>query len=220
MTQPKQGTVITFDDFPKTFEVVERATNKSVLATCIGLTREIAVERIDKKWWKGLLYAREAIRQEPDFHWKWAHLLGSLRSSRGGGYVRGWGVEIEGEEEIQGAIQNRTDALSVSRNSDGTRVPAVYCERLATAPRNRGRLTASKSGRFKGVGTGLLKLAVAHSHYLNGQGRVSLTSVDHPDTIKLYENFGFVSAATLPEDRMVLELTKEAATRYLKEMGL
>lgn len=66
----------------------------------------------------------------------------------------------------------------------------------------------------------MLKLAVAHSHYLNGEGRVNLTSVDHPDTVKLYREFGFSPVTTLPQDTLVMELTKEAATSYLREMGL
>lgn len=220
MAQPEAEHAATFDEFPKTFHLTERATRRQILARCIPLTREVAKERIDKLWWGGLPCGSEVRRREPDVSWRWVDLLGALRSSRGGGYVKGWAVEIDGVDEIQGAILYRTNAFSAHEGPEGERIPAVHGEFLAVAPRNRNRLMAPKLGRFKGVGTGLLKLAIAHSHYINGEGRVNLISVDHTDTVKLYSDFGFSPVSALPQDKLVLELTKEAATRYLKEMGL
>lgn len=221
MSEPAQEPAVTFDEFPKVFQITERVTGRLVLASCVPLTRELAHERIDKKWWVGLPCSKQVRRDEPDYSWKWVDLLGDLRKSKRGGYVRGWAVEVEGEAELQGAILYRIDAVSFHRNPDGTTNPAVYGEYLATAPRNRGRLTAPEPGRFRGVGRGLLKLAVAHSHYLNGEGLVNLSSVNHPDTISLYRRFGFFPVASLPEDTLVvMELAKEAATKYLREMGL
>jgi|GEM_PF-2880117 len=211
----------TFEDFPKDFNVTEKATGKEILARCIPLTRNIAKSRIDKLWWEDLPCDKETRRKEPDLSWKWVELLGSLTNSRGGGYVRGWAVEVEGIVEIQGAILYRMNTFSFFKGKDGESLPAIYAAFLATAPRNRDRLMFPELGKFKGIGTGLLKLAIAHSHYIGGEGRVNLSSVDYPSTVKLYEGFGFSAMSQLPEDRLVLmELTKEAAAKNLKEMGL
>lgn len=219
MPQPPAEPAATFDDFPKSFFLTERATSRQILARCIPLTRDVARLRIDNVWWVGLPCTKDVRRKEPDLSWKWVDLLGELKNSKGGGYVRGWAVETD-EEEVQGTILYRTNAVSYYKGPEGESLPAVYGAYLATAPRNRNRLMAPRLGRFKGVGTGLLKLAVAHSHYLNGRGRVNLTSVNHPHTVKLYRDFGFLPVASLPEDRLVMELTKEAADKYLREMGL
>jgi hypothetical protein len=220
MPPPHAEPAATFDDFPKCFYVTEQSTGTQVLARCIPLTREVARSRIDNVWWHGLPCAKDVRRNEPDLSWSWVDLLGGLKSSKGGGYVRGWAVETDQEGEVQGALLYRTNAISYYKGAEGESIPAVYGAYLAAAPRNRNRLMAPKPGRFRGVGTGLLKLAVAHSHYLNGEGRVNLTSVNHPDTVRLYRRFGFLPVTTVSQDSLVMELPKEAATKYLKEMGL
>src|SRR4051794_31044789 len=107
MSRPESEAAATFADFPKSFPLTDRINGKTVLATCIPLSREIASNRIDKLWWTNLPCSREVRRQEPDQNWRWVDLLGDLKSSKGGGYVRGWAVEVEGEYEVQGAILYR-----------------------------------------------------------------------------------------------------------------
>lgn len=220
MSQRQNGLIETFEDFPKTIYLTERATGLQVPAVFDHLTRQIAREGIDNIWWNETDAPKEKKRAEPDFNWKWVTLLGRLQSSKGAAYVRGWAIRTVGDNKVQGAILYRTNAISFYKTSDGRTQPAIYGEFLATAPWNRQRVIAPRPGRFKGVGTGLLRLAVIHSHFLGGDGRINLTSVDGPETIRVYREFGFLPVAEVPEGRLVFELSKEAAARHIEQAGL
>ena len=71
MTKGDREPAATFDEFPKSFQLIERATRKRIRADCIPMTREVAKERIDKKWWMGLPCSKEVRRKQPDRDWNW-----------------------------------------------------------------------------------------------------------------------------------------------------
>lgn len=212
--------VVSFSNLPKTVQLEERETGWQVEATCIPLTRENASARIDNLWWTHLPCSKDVMREETDRNWKWVTLRGELKSSKQSNYVRGWAVQVDGDPELQGAILYRTNTVSYHERSDGSRPPAVYCARLATAPRNRNSIMHPRLGRYRGVGTSLLRLAVAQSHFIGGAGRVNLEAVDQRHTIEMYRRFGFSEAGWSSRGTLYMELTAQAAERYLREMGL
>lgn len=184
------------------------------------LTRGMAKTEVDNDWWAAMPAPKEVLRREPDRNWRWAELFNELKSKKGGRYVRGWALRTAEDGLVQGVMLYRTNALSHFLGSSGERKPVVYVEYLATAPWNRSRLTKPNPARFRDVGPSLLRLAVAHSHYLGGSGLISLTSVPLPATIERYRQFG-LEAVGDPDDGFVdMELPTEVATRYLREMGL
>lgn len=125
---------------------------------CVGgvheLTRGVA-KKIDLTWWAELQLPKEVRREQPDADWRWIDMRGELQQTFGrNGY--GWCV-CTAEGDCQGAILYQVGGVS-SFDAD---LPTLFCHRLATAPRNRGKLT--RWPRYRGVGTGLIRLAALHS---------------------------------------------------------
>ena len=105
----------------------------------------------------------------------------------------------------------RVDALSAIESGK----PAVFVDRLATAPRNREEVTMEP--RFRGAGTGLLLFAIAQSYSLGYSGRVNLIPVSHTD---FYVRKGFIPTGVGENDDVVFEVPVNEALRQLIQRGL
>jgi hypothetical protein len=210
----------TIDDVPKRVTLLNGLNHCSVAAVCTRLTRTIARDKIDRIWWNETEWTKALRKAEPDVTWKWVKLLGDVISQEGK-YTNGWVVETPADTQVQGAIIYSTNAVSLlEKGPSGEPIPAVYVQFLATAPRNRDRLTRPQPGNYRGVGTALLRIAIAHSYLIGGGGSINLASVHHPDTIAWYEDFGFLHMEAETEGRLVFELPRDVAARHLSEMGL
>jgi hypothetical protein len=176
-------------------------------ANLVWLTRELAEEGIDKVWWPDVAVKKEVKRKETDWNWKWVEYAGFVRAKLGQfGYA--WAAQTA-DRAVQGAIIYRINDLSYLEEG----APAVYCDYLATAPRNRAWLATDPC--YTKVGTGLLTLAVTHSYLLGMGGRLNLISKDDERTVSWYKKYGFQETGQEMAGMLVLELTPEQAARHL-----
>jgi len=206
-------------DLAREVSLTECATGAKIMCQVVPLTRALAKRGIDSAWWQTMELPKNIRRGEPDHVWRWADLHGEVRADHGGHAV-GWAIASP-DNAIQSAILYSTNSRSLlDVGLEGEAVPAVYVNYLAVAPWNRYRLTKPEPAKFQGVGTSLLRLAIAHSHFRQGEGRINLVSVRHPDTVGWYQDFGFVRVEGVAEDRLVFELSREQAANHLREMGL
>lgn len=219
MSQQSDPQFSSIDDVPRGVPLV-RSDGMPVAAAYRRFDRSLAKERIDRVWWAETPFPKSVRRDEPDLAWKWVTLLGEVVSQEGN-HTNAWVVETADDGAVQGAVlYSPTSRSLLARGEHGETIPAVYVHYLATAPRNRSRLTNPSPGRYRGVGTALMRLAIAHSYFVGGEGRVNLTSVHHPETILWYEDFGFLRMEVETQGRLVFELPPEVAARHLAEMGL
>jgi hypothetical protein len=199
---------------PDSYELTDCTTNQKVPARIVRLTRDLAKTKITAVWWTRLGVSRTQRSQEPDHHWNWTKNVGERRQQP---YTECGAVQtVDGD--VQAAIIYRVDAVSVlDRDELGQPLPAVYCEFLATAPRNRPRLVAFP--RYRGAGTGLLLRAMVHSYSLGFGGRINLASLPHPDTEAFYTSFGFLRTGESADDMMIYEMRPPQAQEKLKKAG-
>jgi hypothetical protein len=196
------------DGLPQRIELTRVADGATVLANLVKLTRRLAHEQLDSKWWLLPGVSKTERRKENDHSWNWAKRLGELRNDQ-------WheAVAVQTDDgQIQGAILYRTDAKSFVAEDQG----AVYVEALATAPRNRPWLV--ESPLYRGVGEGLLLRAITHSYLLGLEGRTNLVAFDDDRTIKFYTNRSFALVG-YDDELPMFELTPEAAKIWLLEEG-
>lgn len=197
-------------ELPDAIELYERQRGSVVLGRIEDLTRDIAKNQIDLAWWAEMPdVTKEARRAERDSNWKWVGLLGELRQLGRNGFA--WGVQTD-DGACQGAILYQLGCVSAI---DPTR-PTVYCWRLATAPRNRPWLTAS--ARYRGIGTGLIKLACLHSYRAGLDGRLTLEAYHDEQTVRWYAELGFQEAQVYPDGIIEMELPPEAARSLLSSL--
>jgi hypothetical protein len=195
---------------PDEVQLLECASNRKFGAKIHELTRDIAKNKIDLAWFPELKLPRETRRAEWDFNWEWVGLRGEVQQQFGkNGY--GWCVCTE-DGNCQGAILYQVGGVSSLDES----LPTVFCHKLATAPRNRGRLTSTP--RYRGVGTGLIRLAALHSFRAGLGGRVTLETYDDPDTRRWYKDLGFLETPLNSEGIVDFELVPEAASRLLANL--
>lgn len=200
-------------DLPARCQLIECATSVPVIATFVPLTRELAKVKVTPIWWSGLGVSAKDRELEPDHHWNWTKIVGQHRQR---GYTECWAVQTQ-DGHVQAAVVYRIDATSAFGVAGGRPPPAVYCEYLATAPRNRSRLVANP--KYQRAGKGALLRAVAHSYALGFGGRVNLASLPHPHTEAWYRNLGFEQTGTEVDDMMVYEVRPERAQQELSRVG-
>ena len=192
-------------------------TGLSVVTRIVALTRDLAKTKIDPVWWAGLTASNDAKAEEPDRHWNWTKHLGDLRQELQKGYTECRAVQTD-DGDVQAAIIYRIDGLSLIETNDASqKLGAVRCAFLATAPRNRTRLNSSPI--YRGAGTGLLNLAMAHSYSLGLGGRVNLESSRFAQTETFYKKFGFELVATDADGYSQYEVRSEVAVSRLRELG-
>ncbi len=196
------------DDLPDRIELLKTVDGTAVAEKVGKLTRRLAQERIDSKWWELPEVSKRQRRQENDHHWQWAKRVGELKNDR-------WHEAVAAQtddDDVQGAILYWVNTKSFVDE----RLGAVQVEALATAPRNRPWLV--ESPLYRGVGEALLLRAVIHSYLLKLDGRVNLIAFEDPRTIAFYKRRGFV-AAGYDGDLPRFELTSIAGTEWLREEG-
>ncbi|HYH65483.1 MAG TPA: GNAT family N-acetyltransferase [Urbifossiella sp.] len=195
---------------PDEIELLDRQRGTSQRARIEDLTRDIAKEQMDLTWWSEVAAVPQDIRRaERDVGWKWVGLTGQLRQFGRNGYA--WAVMTD-DGKCQGAILYQLGAVSALDPSK----PTVYCWRLASAPRNRDRLVANP--RYRGVGTGLIKLASLHSYRAGLGGRVTLEAYNDSPTVAWYTRLGFQEARHVPTDIIEMELNPETAGTLLADL--
>lgn len=200
------------DPLPCPVELREVASGRTISATLVRLTRQLAKLGIDSKWWELPDVSKSRRAEEIDNSWQWAKKVGELSTDR---WHEMTAVQTA-DDRVQGAIYYRLDTRSFIDRELG----AVYVEAIATAPRNRQNLV--ETPEYRGVGCALLLRAVIHSYELGFGGRVNLQASDDPDRIAFYENRGFqvVGDEGTGENRLVMmELTPEAAAVWLAKEG-
>jgi len=170
---------------------------------------------VDDKWlthlaaMEGLADGRGVPFVRPDhFHWRWhtkvresAHLLSCPTLA----------VECDGEP--QGMMLLKTDG-HFALLPDQERKPLVYISYLATAPWNSREITDQP--KFLGVGTVLLRAAIATSIDAEFKGRIGLHSL--PKAECFYERHGFECLGADPkkENLKYYELSPEAAAEFMR----
>jgi len=220
MSETAMRAIATFGDVPRELNIYDGRTGSPVSARYTSLTRKMCRDKIDKKWWSAVQITRPIRRGEPDHAWLWADKFGEVQADFRG-HMQALGVETSHDSVLQGALLYATNSSSMLEEvSDGSRPPAVWIAYLATAPWNRSRVMEPDSGRYNGVGSALLKMAITHSYFRQGEGRVNLSAVSHPDTLSWYEQKGFVRCNDPEEERILLELPASAARRHLRKWGL
>lgn len=197
------------EGLPEKVELTSVADNAVVGANLVALTRRLAHDRIDSKWWELPGVSKEKKRAENDYDWRWAKRLGELRNDR-------WheAVAVQTDDgDVQGAILYWLNGVSFVESDKG----AIRVDALATAPRNRAWLVDAPL--FRGVGERLLLRAAVQSYRLGFGGRVSLVAFDEMKTVSFYVNRGF-EAVGYDEELPRLELSSAAALEWLREKGV
>jgi GNAT superfamily N-acetyltransferase len=197
---------------PDAIDLLDRQSGVVAPGWIEELTRETAKNRIDLAWWPEQPDVPKAARRaERDSTWKWVGLLGELRQVGRNGFA--WAVRTD-DGACQGAILYQVGCESAL---DPAR-PTVYCWRIATAPRNRPWL--SPAARYRGVGTGLIKLACLHSHRAGLEGRLTLEAYHDEPTVRWYTELGFQEAQVYPDGIIEMELPPESARSLLSSLSV
>lgn len=195
-------------DLPYATSITDASRN-AVSVIVDRLSSDVAAWRIDKSWWQG--FSATKLRKEGvlDDHWVWEEEISAVRTNS---FAEALSVTTR-DGSVQGAIIYRNDAISYLDSNRG----CSLVEFLASAPWNRKKLV--ESPRYFGVGLVLIKHVLRHSHQLGFQGRVVLASLPDPDTIRWYENRGFVNTGeTITDDDgtfALFELSPAAAIHLL-----
>lgn len=195
---------------PDKVQLFEYESGQTCEASIHELTRDIAKNKIDLVWFPELNLSKETRQAEWDFNWRWVGMRGEVQQQFGkNGYA--WCVCTE-DGDCQGAILYQVGGVS----SLDENLPTVFCHKLATAPRNRGRLTSTPC--YRGVGTGLIRLAALHSFRAGLGGRVTLETYNDPETRRWYKDLGFEQTPIDYDDIVDFELVPEAASRLLADL--
>lgn len=141
-------------------------------------------------------------------HWNWETKAPQLRLLDS----KGIGVQCEGK--WQGAALTSTEP-HVARLEEG-RKPLVYVDYIEIAPRNWKVRALGQQGRFRGVGSLILKEIVAQSFEQGFQGRVGLHSL--PQSELFYRQVCGMTALSRErhhQDLLYLELSRDGARAFL-----
>ena len=110
-----------------------------------------------------------------DLHWSWAYKAAACRLPRleASGDVRLFGVKADRRWQglLLGLSEGHTSRLAPLQE------PLVYIDYIEAAPWNWDVRPIRQVGRFKGVGTQLMELAVRWSMSLGFEGRIGLHSL-------------------------------------------
>ena len=185
--EPEQ-TIWTFLDAPIRF--TGGRVDGSVVSRIADLDVDLARQEVDGRWWADEVLVPDLIAGEVDHRWRWETLIETFRSGPRGPYVRPYAITTD-DGRVQAAAILRLDHHSfLEKNEDGRWAPAVYVDRLASAPWNRHWVTRDKLAEVVRPASALLDLAVALSHFLSFGGRFVLESVDRERTIASYKRYG------------------------------
>lgn len=195
-------------ELPRTIRIFD-SSGREQLAEVIPLDRETARSEISAAWWSAVSdIPKHVLSREHDRNWNWHKLVGTLRTQLGGDGFS-WAVSCGGS--IQGAILYHLGAESELEPTE----PTLLIYRLATAPWNRRWLRDEP--KYRGVGSGLLRLAVGHSRRYGTGGRVTVEACSDDLLIEWYERFGFTVAVPDDGEVCILELTPEMAEACFPE---
>ncbi len=188
-------------------------TRQTVNAPVVRLTGQLAFEYIKKQWWTNLGVRPEVYQEEEDFNWDWrAEARHVAKNPDFGCYAAI--TTADGITEIQGAVIY--DMRSKTPGPDPK--PAVYGKFLATAPRNRESVVGETRAMYRGVGEGLLLLALMDSVYEGYHGRMFLQSLDR--AVGFYRSRGFQETIDTKDGTVYYEIGEKAAKDLLKSRGL
>jgi hypothetical protein len=193
-------------------QIFSTQRNQMIDANLIRLTADLAKTNIDDVWWNLPNVSNDELMNENDSHWNWEELVKYYPSK----LPKTECVAILSQNNyIEGAMIYHFHGITKLSSSNGS----VQIERVATAPHNRKFL--SNQPIYKGAGTVLLYWALVESYKVGLGGRISLESLPTPDTIRFYNNKGFIRTnLTQPVDDLVdFELPETAALAWLKNEG-
>lgn len=174
----------------------------------VRLDRELAKKGIDAVWWTQI--ASKSLRSnELDHHWRWQKIVGEKHHNAKWDCLAVLGPE----EQVEGAIVFRIDALSQIEIGKGT----VFVDRLAVAPRNRDWLVNPR--KYARVGSVLLFAAVRQSYFLNLGGRVWVNCLPDKRSQAFYKDRGFEFLSEDEDGMIDYELPTREAQRWLIENG-
>ncbi len=177
----------------------------------VPLDRPVA-KGITRTWWQAVANApKELLRDEADRGWDWADDVGVLRH-HAGHFGHAWAVRVDGR--IEGGILYRVAAVSKVPPGE----PVLFVARLATAPWNRPHL--GRPNPTRGVGVGLLRLALLHSFRYGYAGRVELEARHGGPEAEWYRRRGFQTVGPPVDTMCDMVLGSEAAGEHLARMGV
>jgi len=195
---------------PDAVEIYSCIDDKIIQANLLVLDRNLAKNGIDARWWREVRDACLLQTRRSEFDWgkKWADWMGQVKAIMG---RTGFALCLQTpDSQIQGGIIYQTGVISGLEPD----MPMVYCHRLATATWNRQTLVSEPC--FRGVGTGLLRMAVLHSRYLNCGGRIALEVDPGTPAREWYLDFGFVPVSEAEGKMSELELPSDVALKIIE----
>lgn len=194
-------------ELPTRMRLEACASGETKIAEINGLCREAAKHRIDGEWWNDQLETLRPLDQEPDCHWNWCQIISSYQNKPM--YAARCVQTSDGL--IQGAMLLRRKVNSVLEPGE----PAVFIDRLATAPWNRDNL--AKLPNYRGIGTGFVLYAIVLSYSQGYCGRVNLQAVASED---FYAKQGFEPTTIQQDGEIVWEIPAVVAQKKLSERGI
>jgi hypothetical protein len=168
-------------ELPGGIQLRECTSGVTVVAEIVGLNRDLAKFAIDRDWWSLSQPRIQGLENERDRTWKWHKLVGTMNTQLGR-FGFAWAAQVA--DRVEGAILYQVGAESELLPG----LPTLMIYRLASAPWNRDWIC--ESPRFKGVGAGLLRLAVFHSQRYGMGGRTTVEAYSDEKVLSWYEQFG------------------------------
>jgi hypothetical protein len=176
---------------------------------------------IERVWGPARLAIFNALRATPaerreypqSLHWDWSRKVGDLKLLE----ARGFGVFCEGQ--WQGAMLTKT-ATHVAQLAAAKGKPLVYIDYVESAPWNWSVPAIGQNGRFRGVGSVLMRQAVLQSFDEDFKGRVGLHAL--PSAERFYAGACRMTAIghdPTKQNLMYFELPAEEAERFVDDEG-
>jgi hypothetical protein len=187
-----------------------------VKAWIVPLTNDL-IHQMDTRWWSAEGLRHEADNPPIDRDWRWADAEidyeDKVLASANVGIVTG-------DNSVQGAMLISMEAVH-SRLDPGA--PALFVERLFTAPSNRENLREDGQPQYVGVGTQLLAWGAWLSRDKGCGGRLKLDA--SPGSLRWYARKGLQRLNSEPivfegTSFTPMELPMESATKLIEQVGL
>ena len=186
-----------------------------VAGQLLGLTDEMATERMHRVWWAHTDLKSNFDPPPIDHNWEWT----DLGIEYEGRFLKSERIAIVAgdDDAVQCAMLVSTEPVASVLNSGEM---GLFVERLFTAPWNRPKLRKDGQPYLVGVGTELITWAAWLSDKLGFRGRLLLDG--SPDELAWYLKRGLQTLdmkPTLYEGILYtpMELVPEAATRLLQK---
>jgi hypothetical protein len=200
-------------EVPSQISLVDCQSGQTVTGQVAGLDREMAKDMSpgwnNSNWWTTCTGLISEIDEQPDSHWDWVALVSRAQNKP----MRRSVCVFAADGSIQGAMLYRVGVQSVLEPGE----KAVLIDRLASAPGNRAELVGTP--RFRGIGDGLLRYALAESWSYGLKGRVNLFPVAH---LEFYTNRRFVRTDVMDKDGIdyLHEIPAADAAAMLRDHGV